>query len=90
MMENDDFLNEGMEERARYFEQMLESGDTFFYDNDELGQLIDYYLDFEQIQKATVAIEFGESLYPFETNYKIKKAEVYIAQRNINGGIKLL
>lgn len=89
-MENEDFLNEGMEERARYFEQMLESGETFFYDNDELGQLIDYYLDFEQINKATEAIAFGESLYPFETNYKIKKAEVYIAQRNINGAIKLL
>lgn len=90
MMESNDFLNEGMEERARYFEQMLESGETFFYDNDELGELIDYYLDFEQINKATVAIAFGESLYPFETNYKIKKAEVYIAQRNINGAIKLL
>ncbi len=90
MMENEDFLNEGMEERARYFEQMLESGETFFYDNDELSQLIDYYLDYEQIHKATMAIAFGESLYPFETNYKIKKAEVYIAQRNINGAIKLL
>lgn len=90
MMENDDFVNEGMEERARYFEQMLASGESFFYDNDELGELIDYYLDFEQIHKATVAIEFGELLYPFETNYKIKKAEVYIAQRNINGAIKLL
>jgi len=90
MMQNDDFLNEGMEEKARYFEQMLNSGETFFYDNDELGQLIDYYLDFEQIQKATLAIEFGETLYPFENNYKIKKAEVYIAQRNINGAIKLL
>lgn len=89
-MEYDDFSDEGMEARARSFEQMLASGETFFYDNDELGQLIDYYLDYEQIQKATVAIEFGETLYPFETNYKVKKAEVYIAQRNINGAIKLL
>lgn len=53
MMENSDFLEEGMEERAQNFERMLESGESFFYDNDELGQLIDYYLDFEQINKAT-------------------------------------
>ncbi|MBT6234976.1 MAG: tetratricopeptide repeat protein [Bacteroidetes bacterium] len=90
MMENEDFMNEGMEERARYFEQQLASGESFFYDNDELGQLIDYYLDFEQIHLATKAIAFGESLYPFETNYKIKKAEVYIVQRNINDAVKLL
>ena len=90
MMENSDFLDEGMEERAENFERMLESGESFFYDNDELGQLIDYYLDFEQISKATNAIAYGESIYPFESYYQIKKAEVFIAQRNINGAIKLL
>ena len=90
MLENSDFLEEGMEERAQNFERMLESGESFFYDNDELGQLIDYYLDFEQINKATKAIAYGESIYPFESFYQIKKAEVFIAQRNINGAIKLL
>jgi len=90
MMENSDFLEEGMEERAQNFERMLESGESFFYDNDELGQLIDYYLDFEQINKATKAIAYGESIYPFESFYQIKKSEVFIAQRNINGAIKLL
>ncbi|PCJ65658.1 MAG: hypothetical protein COA58_09645 [Bacteroidetes bacterium] len=90
MMENDDFINEGMDERARNFERLLNSGDNFFYDNDELGQIIDYYIDFEEISKANKAIEYAESIYPFETYYKIKKAEVYIAERNINGAIKLL
>ena len=90
MTEHGDYLDEEMEERARNFEQQLNSGDTFFYDNDELGQIIDYYLDFEEISKATLAIAYAESIYPFETYYKIKKAEVYIAQRNINGAVKLL
>jgi tetratricopeptide (TPR) repeat protein len=90
MMEHNDFLDEGMEERARNFEQMLNSGDAFFYDNDELGQIIDYYLDFEELTKAVKAIAYAESIYPFETYYKIKKAEVYIAQRNVNGAVKLL
>jgi len=90
MMENDDFTNEGMDERARNFERMLDSGDNFFYDNDELGQIIDYYIDFEEINKANKAIAYAESIYPFETYYKVKKAEVYIAERNITGAIKLL
>ena len=90
MTEYGDYLDEEMEERARNFERQLNSGDTFFYDTDELGQIIDYYLDFEEISKATQAIAYAESIYPFETYYKIKKAEVYIAQRNINGAVKLL
>ena len=90
MTEYGDYLDEEMEERARNFERQLNSGDTFFYDTDELGQIIDYYLDFEEIIKATQAIAYAESIYPFETYYKIKKAEVYIAQRNINGAVKLL
>ena len=90
MMENRDYMDEGMNERIQNFERLLESGETFFYDNDELGQIIDFYIDFEEIAKANRAIAFAESLYPFETYYKIKKAEVYIAERNISGAVKLL
>ncbi|MDB9883337.1 tetratricopeptide repeat protein, partial [Bacteroidia bacterium] len=91
MMENDDFINEeGMYERAQTFERLLNSGDSFFYDNDELSQIIDYYIDFEEIKKANKAIAYAETIYPFETYYKIKKAEVYIAERNISGAVKLL
>lgn len=90
MMENGDYMDEGMNERIQSFERMLASGESFFYDNDELGQIIDFYIDFDQLNKANKAIAFAESLYPFETYYKVKKAEVYIAERNINGAVKLL
>ncbi|MGB1037845.1 MAG: tetratricopeptide repeat protein [Bacteroidia bacterium] len=90
MMDNGEYMDEGMNERIQNFERMLNSGDTFFYDNDELGQIIDFYIDFEQLNKANKAIAYAESLYPFETYYKVKKAEVYIAERNINGAVKLL
>lgn len=89
-MENRDYMDEGMHERVQNFERMLESGDNFFYDNEELGQIIDFYIDFEELAKANKAIAFAESLYPFETYYKIKKAEIYIAERNISGAVKLL
>jgi tetratricopeptide (TPR) repeat protein len=89
-MENRDYMDEGMNERIQNFERMLESGDNFFYDNDELGQIIDFYLDFEELGKANKAITYAETIYPFETFYKVKRAEVYIAERNINGAVKLL
>ena len=83
-------MDEGMNERVQNFERMLESGESFFYDNDELGMIIDFYLDFEEFGKANRAIAYAETIYPFETYYKIKKAEVYIAERNITGAVKLL
>ena len=89
-MNHSEYFEEGMEEKAKNFEQMLKSGENFFYDNDELSRLIDYYLDFDQLKNATRAIAFGEQLYPFESYYQIKKSELYIAQRNINGAVKLL
>ena len=50
-MDHSDYFEEGMEEKAKNFEQMLKSGESFFYDNDELSRLIDYYLDFDQLSK---------------------------------------
>lgn len=89
-MENKDFMDEGMYERIQNFEKMLQSGQTVFYDNEELQEIIDFYLDFEEIAKANQAIAFAETLFPFDTFYKIKKAEIYIAERNIVGAVKLL
>ena len=65
-MNHSEFFEEGMEEKAKNFEQMLKSGENFFYDNDELSRLIDYYLDFDQLKNATRAIAFGEPNLPWK------------------------
>lgn len=90
MIDHNDFSEEGIEEMVRHFEQLLNSGNPFFYDSDELGQIIDFYIDFEEISKANKAINYAESIYPFELFYKIKKAEVCIAERNIKAAIRIL
>ena len=45
MMDFNDLGEDGMDERIESFERMLASGESFFYDNDELGLIIDYYID---------------------------------------------
>ena len=47
MMDFNDLGADGMDERIESFERLLASGESFFYDNDELGLIIDYYIDFE-------------------------------------------
>ncbi|MEY2924288.1 MAG: hypothetical protein RLZZ337_836 [Bacteroidota bacterium] len=89
-MEGDDFLNDGIEEKARNFEELLKSGENFFYDTDDLEDIIEYYLDFEEVNKASKAIAYAISIYPFEIFYQIKRAEVAMAKKDIKGAIKIL
>jgi tetratricopeptide (TPR) repeat protein len=89
-MEGNDFLNDGIEEKAKNFEKLLISGESFFYDTDDLEDIIEYYLDFEEINKASKAIAYAISIYPFEIFYQIKKAEVAMAKKDVKAAIKIL
>lgn len=89
-MDRHDFFNDGMAERIKSFEQMLKTGESFFMDTNELEDIINYYLDFDQYNKASKAIEFGSSIYPFELFYKIKRAEILLASQNTGKAIRML
>ena len=89
-MDRNEFFSDGMEEKARNFEKQLASGENFFFDTDELEEIIDFYLDFDEFGKANKAIDYGLSIYPFEIFYQIKKAEVAIARKDIKKAIRIL
>jgi tetratricopeptide (TPR) repeat protein len=89
-MDSPQFFNDGIDERAKKFEELLNSGENFFYDTDELEEIIEFYLDLEQLNKASSAIEYGTSIYPYEVFYQIKRAEVAIARKDIKNAIKIL
>ncbi|MBR9859279.1 tetratricopeptide repeat protein [bacterium] len=89
-MDSEELYNRDIAERAKHFEHQLESGESFFYDTDELEEIIDYYLDEEQWSKALRAINYGIHTYPFESYYQIKKAEVLIAKKDTKSAILIL
>ncbi len=89
-MDSHQFFNDGINEKAKKFEQLLNSGESFFYDTDELEEIIEFYLDFDQLNKASNAIDYGVSIYPYELFYQIKRAEVLIARKEVKSAIKIL
>ncbi len=89
-MDHDDFFSEELYHKAKKFESRLASGESFFYDTDELEELIEFYIETEELSKAWSAISYGMELYPYENYYQIKQAEVLLNRKEIKQAIKLL
>ncbi|MFY0644724.1 MAG: tetratricopeptide repeat protein [Bacteroidia bacterium] len=89
-MEQDDFFSEETYKKAREFEKQMESGESFFYDTDELEEIIEFYIETQELNKAWAAISYGMSLYPYENYYFIKQAEVLLNKKESRQAIKLL
>ena len=89
-MDDHHFYNDGIEEKINRFEALMNSGESFFFDTDELEEVIDFYLDFDQLTKAEKAIDYGLSIYPYEVFYQIKKAELHVAKKDVKRAIGIL
>lgn len=89
-MESGDFLDDELYKRARDFEQKLDSGQGFYCDTDELEEIIEFYFEHEQYNKAWNAISFGLTLFPYENYYQVKKAEVLLNKKEIQKAIMIL
>lgn len=89
-MDSEENYNDNIHQRVRDFEQRLESGERFFYDTDDLEEIIEYYFEIEELNKAWKAISFGLTLFPYENYYQVKKAEVLLNKKDIKNAIKIL
>lgn len=67
-MQDDFFYNELVER----FEEMLEEQANYFFDAEELVEIISYYLDVGDFPFSLKAIEYGMMLYPEDYNFKLK------------------
>lgn len=89
-MDPEELYNDDIHQRARDFEKRLDSGEGFYCDTDELEEIIEYYFENDQLNKAWKAITYGLSLFPYENYYQVKKAEVLLNKREIKQAIKIL
>lgn len=89
-MEPEDFLDDETYRKARNFERKLDSGEGFYCDTDELEEIIEFYFEHEQYNKAWNAISFGLSLFPYENYYQVKKAEVLLNKKEFQKALLIL
>ncbi|WP_419869313.1 tetratricopeptide repeat protein [Chryseobacterium sp. CT-SW4] len=65
-------------ELVKKFEEMMENNDEFYFDTEELEDIIVYYLELGDFNYADIAVTYGLKLHPNSLDIKIKKLEVLL------------
>lgn len=77
-------------ELAKKFEDMLENGDEFYFDTEELEEIIIHYLELGDITYAEKAVAYGLKLHPNSVEIKTKKLEVLLELEHYTEAKKII
>ena len=86
MLEDDEQFNH---ELSR-FEEMVSSGQSYYFEPDSLEDIIDHYIVKNKIKKAFIAIDFGLQLHPFVTFFNLRKAQIYSTTGKLKESLLIL
>jgi len=89
MFENEDSIND-LSLKADNLDEKLSNGESFFMDCEELEDILHYLMDTRQWIKARKVIDYGIETFPFESLFQVKKAELWMENRNFKDAISLL
>jgi len=64
---------------VRKFEDMLENGESAFFDVDELEGLIEHYLEQKSPRKAQAVLRHARDLYPENLTIKLRQSQIWVA-----------
>lgn len=89
-----DFFEEHEDEQLKVlvdkFDSMIQSGDRYFFDVEELEMIIDHYLIANQLDKTNVAIKYAMEQYPHIASFMLKKAQMLVSSNHINKALEIL
>ena len=77
-------------ELVKKFEDMLENNEEFYFDTEELENIIIHYLELGDFNFANRAVNFGLKLHPNSPEIKIKKLEVLLEWEDYNVAKELI
>ncbi|WP_209388724.1 tetratricopeptide repeat protein [Chryseobacterium sp. RR2-3-20] len=77
-------------ELVKKFEEMMEINDEFYFDTEELEDIIVYYLELGDFNYADMAVNYGLKLHPNSLDIKIKKLEVLLEWEDFNTAKQLI
>ncbi|MCG7279929.1 tetratricopeptide repeat protein [Chryseobacterium taklimakanense] len=77
-------------ELAKKFEEMIENNEEFYFDTEELEDIIIYYLELGDFSYAEMAVNFGLKLHPNSIEIKTKKLEVLLELEDYNQAKNLI
>jgi tetratricopeptide (TPR) repeat protein len=76
-MDTEDFREDEIRKAAEQFGEHLDNGDYNYRDAEELDELIEYYINEGQLNRAMKAVELGLDWHPFDTAILAKKAYIF-------------
>ena len=88
--EGDGPSNQDFEKSLKRFEDMISSGSHQFFDADELEEIIDYYMQWFNLEMAKKALDFAMEHYPYSSSIKIKQAQYLSSQHHTREALNLL
>lgn len=77
-------------ELVKYYEEMRNNNNQYFYDVAEFEEIIDYYFDQNELKKASQAIEMSKTQHPDSISLQLKTALLYINQSNPQQALPIL
>lgn len=84
---SEDFLCNKNVER---FESMLSKNETWYYDAEEMVDIITFYVDINDLKNAQKALNYGFNIHPDHLELQIKKVEILIAKRRFTQASELI
>ncbi len=91
----DDFFDhdedkDGLNELLERFEQMLKDGKHFFFDTEEYEDLVEHYIQHNDLKLANRALNMGMEQYPGSTVLLIRQAQLLISSNKAEKALKVL
>lgn len=83
----DEFLNSDLIDR---FEEMLEANERYYFDGEELNEIISYYLDVGDLPFAYKAIEYALQLHPDSVEMRVKVLEYMLEVEMLKEAAELI
>ncbi len=86
MLEDD----EQFEHELSRFENMISSGESYYFEPDSLEDIIDHYIVKNKVKDAMTAIDFGIELHPSITFFHLRKAQLYSTSGKLKESLLIL
>lgn len=88
--EFDESYQENVSELIEYYEKMVKDNSNCFFEENSFDQIIDYYEDRQQHEKALEVADMAIYQHPFSANFLVRKAQVLFEMKDFDQSMDLL
>ena len=89
-MSEDSFLPEDFQQIVRRFERMMRENHSYYFDREELEDLIYYYSDQFLFNQALLVVDHAKNLFQDHSGILLREAEIYTSMGQLHKAIGLL